>query len=120
MPAEDEPVLDTVVLTVSASPGKYSTRRSGTGGDEGSHSTEVVHISGERYLNSLACGYQYVEKGVWPGGVQYDLGRNYTTLSLTAGLSDLSEHTDADVVLEVVGDGRALIEKTLSSVRTMP
>jgi hypothetical protein len=74
--------------------------------------TEVVYLSGERYLDSLAGGWTL---GCNPrcGGAAFDLGRNYVALRTMAGLSDQSAHPEAEVILEITGDSRQLLEQTL-------
>ena len=113
-PAAGEPIGDRVVLTVSATSVILALVDLAPIFD-GNFDVERVELEGEISIGSSLIRRLSMGSGYSPDPVvvEYNLGRRFTALTGTAGHDDRSEWVDAEVLLEIFGDGRELYETSL-------
>lgn len=82
-----------------------------------SNNSTAVTISGMTHAHSVSttvCGYA---SGT---SVEYNLGRNYQTVTAIAGMGDSSEDSSAVVLLEVFADGRKVSSQSVAYGQSIP
>lgn len=82
-----------------------------------SYDRGVATISGQSYAHSVTATPSRYD--LRPQAVAYDLGRRYLRFQGTVGLTDRSP-SDAQIKVEVLGDGRPLFAQTITLGQAVP